>query len=249
MSVGGPFQRFVQHGFRSVGLELRRYPRAAKDGYAPVHPYATYSPWLTDREFAPLQARITDNTLVDRYRLYELWQLVGQVAHVEGALLEVGVWRGGTGALIAKRAQLAGIKDPVFLCDTFSGVVKAGSADSDYKGGEHADTSETIVQRLLDDLQVKNAVLVKGVFPDDTGKQLADRRFRFAHIDVDVYQSAEDIVAWLWDRLCVGGMIVYDDYGFSGCDGVARHVDAQRALPDRIVVHNLNGHAVVVKTR
>jgi O-methyltransferase len=64
---------------------------------------------------------------------------------------------------------------------------------------------------------------------------------------VDVYQSAEDILQWVWARLCTGGIVVYDDYGFETCDGITRHVDAQRALADRIVLQNINGHAIVIK--
>jgi O-methyltransferase len=45
----------------------------------------------------------------------------------------------------------------------------------------------------------------------------------------------------------VGGMIVYDDYGFQSCGGVTKYVNEQRSLPGRIVLHNLNGHAIVVK--
>ena len=47
----------------------------------------------------------------------------------------------------------------------------------------------------------------------------------------------------------IGGIIVYDDYGFYGCDGISRFVEEQMSLPDRVVLHNLNGHAVTVKIR
>ena len=57
-------------------------------------------------------------------------------------VLEVGVWRGGTGCLLAAKAQSLNRNATVFLCDTFSGVVKAGEIDNFYKGGEHADTSK-----------------------------------------------------------------------------------------------------------
>lgn len=33
----------------------------------------------------------------------------------------------------------------------------------------------------------------------------------------------------------------------SGLSGVTRFVDEQRYRPDRLVLHNLNGHAIVVK--
>ena len=43
---------------------------------------------------------------------------------------------------------------------------------------------------------------------------------RYCHIDVDVYQSARDVLEWVWGRLCIGAIVVYDDYGFDGCHGV-----------------------------
>jgi O-methyltransferase len=86
-----------------------------------------------------------------------------------------------------------------------------------------------------------------GIFPDETSKIVTDDNFRFCHIDVDVYRSAKDIVGWLWPRLVIGGIIVFDDYGFESCDGVARFVNEERNKKDRIVIHNLNGHAILIK--
>jgi O-methyltransferase len=40
---------------------------------------------------------------------------------------------------------------------------------------------------------------------------------------------------------------VFDDYGFPACPGVTRFVDEQRCRKDRLVLHNLNGHGIVVK--
>jgi O-methyltransferase len=75
----------------------------------------------------------------------------------------------------------------------------------------------------------------------------SDRNFRLCHCDVDVYQSAKDVFDWVWPRLAPGGVIVFDDYGFPACPGVTKFVDEQRLLDDRLVVHNLNGHGIVVK--
>ena len=50
-----------------------------------------------------------------------------------------------------------------------------------------------------------------------TGASLATKRFRFCDIDVDVFQSAKDILDWIWPRMVIGGVVVYDDYGFKGC--------------------------------
>jgi O-methyltransferase len=42
---------------------------------------------------------------------------------------------------------------------------------------------------------------------------------------------------------------VYDDYGFEACDGITKYVEEQIACPDRLVMHNLNGHALIVKMK
>ena len=47
--------------------------------------------------------------------------------------------------------------------------------------------------------------------------------------------------------LVPGVMIVYDDYGGDTTPGIARYVNAQLPLKDRTVLHNLNGHAIVIK--
>jgi O-methyltransferase len=215
--------------------------------YGYVIPKATFSPWNKDEEFQKVFQAICSNTLVDIYRCYELWSLVEQVRKLQGSLIEIGVWKGGTSALIAKRAVSVGITEPVYLCDTFMGVVKASDKDSKYRGGEHADASRNEVETLLNALGLSNVVILEGVFPDDTAKSIDGETFRFCHIDVDVYQSAKDILDWIWDKIAIGGIVVYDDYGFEGCDGITRLVEEQRHCPDRLIIHNLNGHAIVVK--
>jgi O-methyltransferase len=45
----------------------------------------------------------------------------------------------------------------------------------------------------------------------------------------------------------VGGVVVFDDYGFEVCAGIPPLIAEYRGNPDKVVLHNLNGHAVVVK--
>jgi len=231
---------------RKFGYQVLRLPGDSL--YERVMPEATYSPWNGDQDFAAVYEAIRSHTLVDKYRCWELWTLVLETAKIEGAILEVGVWRGGTGALMAKRAAMDGDAKPVFLCDTFTGVVKAGHQDTTYRGGEHADTSLATVVELLRSLGIGDASILQGIFPEDTASAIDPSiRFRLCHIDVDVYASARDIMTWLWPRLSPGGVVVYDDYGFRECEGIRMFVHEQAREHDRLVLHNLNGHAVVVK--
>jgi len=208
-------------------------------------PTATYSPWMQDEEFKKTYESSKKNTLVDIYRCYELWSLIKQTNKLNGDVIEIGVWRGGTGSLLAKAASK---ETTVFLCDTFSGVVKAGSKDNQYFGGEHSDTSVDVVNQLFNELKISNFSILKGIFPDETGKSIENRKFRFCHIDVDVYQSAKDIFSWAWERLVTGGVVVFDDYGFAACEGITDLVNNELASrEDLIMLHNLNGHAILIK--
>lgn len=217
--------------------------------YDVVTPSANYAPWQGDIEFMKIYDEIRHYTLVDIYRCYELWELAGQVHQInaKAAFLEVGVWRGGTAAIVGRKLAIHGSNTDFYLADTFSGVAKASGKDGYYTGGEHADTSQDLVETLLSD-KYSNYQILKGIFPDDSAHLVKpDTKFGLCHIDVDVYESANGIVNWIWDKMMIGGIIVFDDYGFHYCDGITRFVNEQKNKPDRIALHNLNGHAIMIK--
>jgi len=209
---------------------------------------ANYNPWATDVAFKAVFEQIYHFTLVDITRCYELWQLTQEVSDMKGSYMEVGVWRGGTSALIKAAAEGCRDPSPFYACECFKGVVKAGQNDTFYKGGEHADCTQHGVETLFKALKLKNIHILAGIFPEDTANQISkDEQFKLCHIDVDTYQSARDVVQWVWPRLVSGGILIFDDYGFKCCPGIAKLVNSFRQEPDRIVLHNLNGHGIVIK--
>lgn len=209
-----------------------------------VLPYATYSPWLNDFEFQDIFRKIESSTLVDIYRCYELWQFAKQSINLEGDILEVGVWRGGTGALIAQAVRCS--QKQVYLADTFNGVVKAGDNDPVYQGGEHADTSLFLAKSLTEKIELKNVQFLQGIFPEETAEKIRGD-LALVHCDVDVYSSAKDVFTWSKSKLSSGGAIIFDDYGFSTCEGVTALVNEIRNDDEFTFVHNLNGHAILIK--
>jgi O-methyltransferase len=135
----------------------------------------------------------------------------------------------------------------VYLCDTWEGVVKTGPSDIYYHDGKHDDTSRQIVEKLVANMRLTNVDLLRGIFPDDTADQVTEEAIRLVHIDVDVYQSAKDVFEWAWPRLSEGGIVVFDDYGCPATPGVTEFVNEQRGVEDRLYLHNLNGHGILVK--
>lgn len=227
------------------GSGTKEYP------YEKIVPYATYAPWREDDDFIYIFNKIRRNTLVDIYRLYSLWISCRESAKCRrGDIIEIGVWRGGTGTLLGYAMNKYCIEKntKLYLCDTFSGVVKAGREDVYYSGGEHSDTSLDIVKRLLYNCNVVNTDIIKGIFPDDCFEKFECKQFRLAHIDVDVYKSAEEIFNYIWPKMIIGGLVIFDDYGFDTTTGVTKLCKKlEKEIIDGRCVFNLNGEAIFIK--
>ena len=172
MALGDFIYKRLKNIAEVGGYNLVISKKGKRNSYETVIPNASYAPWLADTAFKKIYKVVENYSLVDKYRCYELWQLVAEAKKLDGALIEVGVWRGGSASLIAKKAELLGIKDSVYFCDTFEGVVKADKQDSTYRGGEHADASRKKVEELINKLKLRNTKILVGIFPDESGSMI-----------------------------------------------------------------------------
>lgn len=152
------------------------------------------------------------DSLIPPHGLRELRRHAAAVRGVSGDVAEVGVYRGGSAKVLA--AELPG--RPLHLFDTFAGMPgeAVGPADNVCRAGDFGDTSEARVRRL-----VPSARLYVGTFPG-TASVLDDRvRFALVHIDVDLYRSTLDALAFFWPLLVSGGRVVLDDHNCPSCEG------------------------------
>ncbi|HXH99850.1 MAG TPA: TylF/MycF/NovP-related O-methyltransferase [Sphingobacteriaceae bacterium] len=246
--MGKAFEKALVQERESI-LDIYRqiqFPRLAEDIiHSQIIPFATYSPWVEDEDFLIVYRLIKDSTLVDIYRCYELWKLVTQLCQVSGDILEVGVWKGGTGALLCKANEVSHFKGKTYLADTFNGVIKATDKDPVYRGGEHSDTTFNEVDTLMEYVRAQNYEILEGVFPENF-PDLEIPLLKFCHIDVDTYLSAKDVFEYAWPRMVQGGMVVFDDYGFWTCEGVTKYFNSL-VISNGIKIHNINGHGIIVK--
>lgn len=195
-------------------------------------------------EFAALarEVRSEGRTLLREDRLYTLWQGVEHAG--DGAVVEVGVFRGGGSAFLARSLRRLGKQNPVVAYDTFEGhVVVDLEEDGEQRVGQFAETSYESVAEYLRPLGVE---VVKGNFLEVTE---LPSRVAFAHIDVDVYRVTAHCLATFADRMAPGAWIVVDDYGFTSCPGAHKAVEefiAQRS--DFARLHHTSGQAVLIRT-
>lgn len=212
-----------------LGYELRRVGSGGEAQSAPG-----YHPWRDEGgEFEEYYERARPRTLVSADRCYVLYRLLLQSLHVEGDVWECGVYAGGTAALLAGvlRAQSPAPAKKLYLFDTFEGMPQTDAGRDLHARGDFANTSLESVQRFVGG---EPCVYRKGRIPE-TFAGLESARIAFAHIDVDIYHSVMDSLAFVWPRLARGGFVVLDDYGFPTCPGARAATDeffaGRNALP------------------
>jgi hypothetical protein len=160
-------------------------------------------------------------------RLYMLYQAICNVRQFaqDASLAEVGVYRGGSSYFIASAANsLFKIPPTIHAVDTFEGHPNdIAPADDSHWPGKFGDTCFSDVRSYLS--VFPNLIVHKGSF-QDRRSELAQERFCFVHVDVDIYSATRDCLEFFAQRLLIGAVMIVDDYGATTCQGCRQAVDA-----------------------
>jgi len=170
------------------------------------------------REFKHLLKQIKGYTLVGKKRCYWIWLLAQYASTKKGEMAEIGVYKGGTARIIAKSCP----EKKIHLFDTFTGMPEVKSEIDCHKKGDFADTSLELATDFLSDCS--NVIFHPGFFPE-TALNLKDQEFCFVYIDVDIYSSTKDCLNYFYNKMSIGGVIVFDDYKWKACPGVKKAID------------------------
>ena len=178
----------------------------------------------TDKRFLETASLVLaqGRTKLRQDRLWILWQAAHNTSHLGHAAAEVGTYRGGSAYFLALAYQiLLGREVPLDAIDTFEGHPRNKLSDHDppsHKGpGAFARTSYEEVVGYLH--QFEQTVVHKGELTA-IANDLPDRTYQLVHLDVDLYESTKDCLAYFTGRLAPGGVIVLDDYDAPNCPGV-----------------------------
>jgi O-methyltransferase len=195
------------------------------------------------REFARL-SRESDVTHERKYNLDQLFQLVLGVA---GDVAECGAYKGGSAFFLARHIVERGLDKRLCLFDSFEGLSAPTDIDGAYwHAGALPSTMEHVQNALAPLGPVPFVELYKGWIPERF-PDVADRRFCFVHIDVDLYQPTLDSIDFFYPRMEPGGIILLDDYGFDSCPGVTAAIDQFMAGRPEPIVNLSAGGAFIMK--
>jgi len=197
---------------------------------------------LWNQKLPPIvrQVMIESGMLLNGFEASQILSLASAaVEKLDGSLAEVGVYTGGSAKLIA----LVKGQRELHLFDTFEGLPAPGRGDPRIFRERQFSARMEAVQSYLSNFP--NVHFHRGLFPS-TATPVADRRFCFVNLDVDLYESTKAGIEFFYQRLVPGGILMSHDYHAAG---VRRAFDEFFADKAEIVVQQPAGaHCVVVKS-
>jgi O-methyltransferase len=202
---------------------------------------AEFPPDFTPREIDIIRA-VRPFTMTSPERLYGLIQAVYYLvqSNIPGAIVECGVWRGGSMMAIAQTLlELQHASRELYLFDTFEGMLPPQAIDRNYRGepAEHLmavearKTSRVWAVASLEEVQqnleqtgytVQHVHYIQGKV-EDTIPARAPEQIALLRLDTDWYESTQHELEQLFPRLVSGGVLIVDDYGH--WEGARKAVD------------------------
>jgi rfaE bifunctional protein nucleotidyltransferase chain/domain len=147
-----------------------------------------------------------------------------KVKDIPGSVADLGAYRGGTSYILNR---LAPSRD-LFVFDTWEGT-PIDDELCEHKKGEW----ETNLEDCISLVGIKdNVYYIRGIFPQSA---ISGFSYAFVYVDTDTYQSVKDAISFFWPSLELGGIMMFDDYGWPACKGVKKAIDEKFAEHQRIV--------------
>lgn len=191
--------------------------------------------------YRQIYRRFADFTMIPKGSYVNNLVLCDQFRHIQGAVVECGVWRGG---MIAGIATLFDDAREYHLFDSFEGLPPAqpvdGQAAIDWQTSKQTPRSrsnlkadESFAREAMRRAGVPRFYLHKGWFHQTLPRFNGD--IAILRVDGDWYGSTMDVLLNLYDHVVDGGLIVFDDYIYwEGCSKAVHDFFSQRQLSARI---------------
>jgi O-methyltransferase len=223
------------------------------------HVFGTRIPAEYDDRLADTIKRVRRYTLTTAPRIAAVVDAVDYVVgnRIEGAIVECGVWRGGSVMACALMLLRLGVRDrDLYLFDTFTGMPEPSSADvrSPYDGysphrrwrrltsagRQWSGVSAAAVRANLESTGYppERIHLVSGLV-EETLPEAAPGAIALLRLDTDWYASTLHELEQLYPLLEPGGVLIVDDYGHY--EGARRAVEEYfKTIGSKPLLHRID---------
>jgi O-methyltransferase len=212
-----------------------------------------------------IMQRVSPYTLTPPDRIEALCSAVGYIARakIPGAIVECGVWRGGSVMAAALELLRNGDSDrDLYLYDTFVGMTAPSDRDVDHLGNPCGYVEGEVLMQTRHSTgeglmaEVRRTIESTGYPPDrihlvegrveETLPEIMPQQIALLRLDTDWYESTRHELEHLYPRLASGGVLIADDYGeFRG----AREAVDEFFSDQPVLLHRVDSSARVVLKR
>ena len=201
---------------------------------------ATHAPWKKDSNFNTFYKKVKDFTLLDPARSYTLWQCSKNLKNIKGQILDIGCLMGGSGFIMSK----INLKGNTYLFDSFSGFKKD---DGLHKKDIFVYKDIDLIKRNINKLGLKKIQVFKAYFP--LNLKIKINKVKLCHIDVNTYTDTKKIFNFLNKKIVRGGIIIFDDFGIWGVDGIKKIVyEIEKKYSSKYYfIKNYMGQCILIK--
>lgn len=189
-----------------------------------------------EQDFLPILGKVITYTMTGPYRMYGMYKIMEYIVknHIEGDIVECGVWKGGSCMTAAcSLMSFNDISRKIYLYDTFDqGFDKEEQHENDtFVGGFNDPSNYHLgeltpvggVYRYPTEEEVKNNLIstnypadkiitVKGKV-QETIPKIIPEKIAVLRLDTDFYESTYHELNHLYERLSKNGVLIIDDYG------------------------------------
>ena len=214
------------------------YPQAESMKYGT---YPLHQEYMADYQRSLEASRMPDNDW-RRPRFFHLVEMFSLTRGLPGATIEAGCFRGLSSHLICstqRRVQPEYLGEDHVMVDSFEGLSKPVEKDgafaaSRYEKNAFTTTSLEHVQQTM--AEFSETTILQGWIPE-VFSQVPVQPYRFAHVDVDIYEPTKASLEFFFPLLVPGGILVVDDYGpwpkreWEGCHKAVQEFASEHQLP------------------
>lgn len=203
--------------------------------------------WFKDPEFNRYLEVFGEVRSNNAGRHWMLAQLLALTEDLSGDTAECGVFKGASSYLICKANEKSRTKKTHHCFDSFEGLSTPLEDDGEFWASGDLSCSVDEFKANLNEFSEDAYVIYRGWIPDRFA-EIEDREFSFVHIDVDLFEPTRDSLDFFYPRMTLGGVIVFDDYGFETCPGASRAIrEFMSDKPEPIISLSCGGAFIIKK--
>lgn len=207
--------------------------------------------------FLHLYNRYKNFSMIPRTIFVDNLELCKKFSHINGCVIECGVWRGG---MIAAMTEILGKNRNYYLFDSFEGLPEAKSIDGEKAKNWQNDTKspyffdnckaeEKFAKKAMEISGVKKYFIHKGWFKDTLPNFIPESKIAILRLDGDWYESTMECLENLYKHVTEGGLMILDDYySWDGCSKAMHDFLSKNKLADKIH-QTKNNICYLIKTK